>query len=395
MLDNKNAAQLRHVAGAWWVGGIALCLFLLMPASSLKAATTGVQPHIRSFSPGKFIERGSGSLEIMIRGTNFRSGIRAYVGNVRATRVIRYGTTSLKITVPRGTLAEGRYSLVVRNANGLGERRKLAIRIVAPHLATAGDIAVCGSTHTADEATATLLDAFTGSILTLGDNAYPTGHTNDFAQCYGPSWGRHLSRTIPVLGNHEYQTPNATGHFSYFGSRAGDPTKGYFARTVGDWRVVVINSNCGEIGGCGTDSAQGQWLAAELRDNATRCTIAAMHHPRFSTSLHGNNAFMDDIWKILVANQVDVVLAGHDHNYQRFDPMDAAGSEVSSGPRLFVVGTGGADLYDFFSSNSAIAVRDNSSHGYLDMTLHPASYSWKFMSVPGDTLADSGTGNCN
>lgn len=364
-------------------------------SDEVAAATLPLQPHIRRFSPGRFIERGSGTIEILIRGTNFQSGIRAYVGNVRASRVIRYGTTTLKITVPRRALAEGRYSLVVRNANGLGERRKLAIRIVAPHLAAAGDIAVCGSTHTADEATATLLDTFTGSILTLGDNAYPTGHANDFAQCYGPSWGRHRSRTIPVIGNHEYQTPNAAGHFSYFGTRAGDPAKGYFAQTVGDWRVVVINSNCGEIGGCGTDSPQGQWLAAELRDSATRCTIAAMHHPRFSTSLHGDNAFMDDIWKILVANQVDVVLAGHDHNYQRFNPMDAAGIEASGGSRLFVVGTGGADLYNFFSTNAAMAMRDNSSHGYLDLTLHPSSYGWNFVAVPGDTFADSGTSSCH
>jgi hypothetical protein len=146
-------------------------------------------------------------------------------------------------------------------------------------LVGAGDIAVCGSTN--DDATSNLLVGISGTVFTLGDNAYPNGSLSDYANCYNGSWGRVQSRTMPTPGNHEYQTAGAAGYFGYFGSAAGDPTTGYYSYNLGDWHIIVLNSNsaCGTIS-CAAGSAQEQWLRADLAANTKACTLAYWHHPR-------------------------------------------------------------------------------------------------------------------
>ena len=87
----------------------------------------------------------------------------------------------------------------------------------------AGDIASCASSG--DEATAKLLARIDGTIMALGDNAYPHGSTGNYRECYEPTWGHFKNRTRPIPGNHEYMTRDAEGYFDYFGDAAGNPAK--------------------------------------------------------------------------------------------------------------------------------------------------------------------------
>ena len=156
-------------------------------------------------------------------------------------------------------------------------------------IAAAGDIASCTSSK--DEATAALLDSIAPMrVLALGDNVYPNGTDTEFSDCYDPTWGRHKAKTHPIPGNHDYNTPGATGYYNYFGAAAGDPTKGYYAFDLGAWRFYALNSNCADVP-CGAGSAQEQWLRADLAAHPQSCLAALIHHPRFSSgSVHGSNS---------------------------------------------------------------------------------------------------------
>lgn len=116
----------------------------------------------------------------------------------------------------------------------------------------AGDIADCDNVR--DEATAKLLGKIGGTIFTLGDNVYERGTSAEFRDCYAPSWGKYKKRTKPATGNHECYTNNAAPYYDYFGARAGNANKGYYSYNRGAWHVVVLNSNCEKVGGCGTTS---------------------------------------------------------------------------------------------------------------------------------------------
>jgi hypothetical protein len=186
-------------------------------------------------------------------------------------------------------------------------------------LVGAGDIAVYGSPG--DEATAALLDGIAGTVVTLGDNVYADGTPSEFANCYDPSWGRHKGRTKPAVGNHEYHTPGAAGYFGYFGPAAGDPSKGYYSYNLGAWHIVVLNSNCTYVGGCHAGSPQERWLRADLAAHPTTCTLAYWHHSRFSSGYQGSTAAVQSLWQALYAFGADIVLAGHDHSYERFAPI--------------------------------------------------------------------------
>jgi hypothetical protein len=183
----------------------------------------------------------------------------------------------------------------------------------------AGDIASCASKG--DEATANLLDRTHGTVLTLGDNAYPDGTAADFRECYHPSWGKHKARTKPAPGNHDYSIGKtaigrAKGYFGYFGKAAGDRGKCYYSYNRGRWHLVSLNSNCAEVGRCYRSSRQIRWLKANLAANDDkRCTLAYMHHPRFNSGKeHGSTPEVKPLWDVLYAAGVDVVLSGHEHN---------------------------------------------------------------------------------
>lgn len=261
-------------------------------------------------------------------------------------------------------------------------------------LVAAGDIASCPSSG--DEATASLLDGIKGTVATLGDNVYYSGTAAEFRDCYAPSWGRHKSRTQPAPGNHDYQTRGSTGYFAYFGAAAGDPAKGYYSYDLGTWHIVVVNSNCSAVGGCTTGSAQERWVRADLAANRTRCALAYWHHPRFSSGPHGSDPMMRPIWQALYDQGADVVLSGHDHDYERFAPQTPGGTADSRrGIREFVVGTGGASHYPVMTPVGNSQVRNGDTYGVLKLTLKPAAYQWQFVPEAGKTFSDAGSGSCH
>jgi hypothetical protein len=257
-------------------------------------------------------------------------------------------------------------------------------------LVGAGDIASCTSND--DEATAKLLDGIDGTVFTAGDNAYENGTATEFTTCYGPTWGRHKSRTHPTIGNHEYNTPGASGYFGYFGSAAGDPSKGYYSYDLGAWHVVVLNSNLVMTAG----SPEEAWLRADLAAHQVRCTLAMWHHPRFSSGHHGSSTAPQPLWQALYDAGADLVVSGHDHTYERFAPQTPAGQvDLSRGIREFVVGTGGAGLYLFEHPAPNSEVKNNQTHGVLRLTLYADHYDWKFIPVAGSSFTDSGSASCH
>jgi len=258
-----------------------------------------------------------------------------------------------------------------------------------PVFVGAGDIANCNSTE--DEATAKLLDNITGTVFTLGDNAYPDGTLSQFNNCYGPTWGRHKNRTKPSPGNHDYHVNGADGYFDYFGAAAGDRSKGYYSYNLGAWHIIVLNSEISHSAG----STQEQWLRSDLAANPKTCTLAYWHKPRFSSGQHGNINSTQTFWQALYDYRADVVLSGHDHTYERFAPQSATGqADASRGIRQFVVGTGGKSLYSFTSNQPNSQVRNNTTYGVLKLTLHSTSYDWQFVPIAGQNFTDSGSANC-
>jgi hypothetical protein len=260
-----------------------------------------------------------------------------------------------------------------------------------PVLVGAGDISSCATSG--DSATAKLLLSTPGTVFTTGDNVYDRGTAAQYANCYDPTWGQVKTRTRPTPGNHDYATASAAGYFGYFGRRAGSVGKGYYAYNLGTWRIYALNSNCGFVG-CGSTSAQARWLKADLAANPRRCVLAYWHHPLFSSGAHGNTAVVKSLWNILYAYHADVVLNGHDHDYERFARQSPNGVRTAKGLREFVVGTGGRSHYAWGSIKRNSLARNNTTYGVLKLTLHPGSYSWRFQPVAGKTWTDSGTTSC-
>ena len=261
-----------------------------------------------------------------------------------------------------------------------------------PVLVGAGDISYCS--QTGDSRTAALLDQIDGRVFAAGDLAYPDGTSAQFQDCYGPTWGRWKLRTSPVPGNHEYHTSGAAPYFAYFGSRAGTPGKGWYAYNLGTWRIYNLNANCDHVG-CGAGSEQIRWLQADLAASPHTCVAAVWHQPLFSSGMHGGDAAVRPLWEALQAAGAEIVLNGHDHDYERFDPQTASGVAAATGIREFVVGTGGAPLRAFASVQSNSAVRSSATYGVLKLTLHTGSYDWAFVPVAGGTFTDSGSGACH
>jgi hypothetical protein len=262
-------------------------------------------------------------------------------------------------------------------------------------LVGAGDIAGCGTSG--DEATADLLDGIPGTVFTAGDSVYDSGTAAEFANCYDPSWGRHKARTRPSVGNHEYRTADAAGYFDYFGDEAGDPAEGYYSYDLGSWHVVVINSNCSEIGGCGAGSPQETWVREDLAASDKPCTVAYWHHPLFTSGAdHSNATEMRPIFEALYDFDAEIVVSGHNHNYERFAPQNPTGGlDTARGIREFVAGTGGRGHYGFAAIQPNSEIRNGNTYGVLQLTLKANSYDWQFVPVAGETFTDSGTEACH
>lgn len=250
----------------------------------------------------------------------------------------------------------------------------------------AGDIAGC-TERFHDEATADLLDTLEGTVFALGDNVQGSGTPEDFANCFEPSWGRHKDRIWAAVGNHEYNVEGAVPHYEYWGERAGPAGKGYFSFTLGDWHIVVLNSNL-------LFAEQNEWLAADLAAHPSRCTLAFWHHPWFTSSSYRGPEELKRFVEILENAGADIVLTGHAHGYERFALQNAEGEpDEERGMRHFVVGSGGAPFHPFrrVKDNSEVRVH---AYGLLRLELFEDRYTWEFVPVAGETFTDAGEGRC-
>lgn len=265
-------------------------------------------------------------------------------------------------------------------------------------LLAVGDIADCRADNAHHTQTSALVDSLPGTVAILGDIAYPSGSPENFSECYDPAWGQHNARIRPAPGNHEYRTDGAGGYFAYFGAAASplEPDcildcKGYYSYDLGDWHIVALNSENDMAAG----SEQEQWLRADLAAHRSPCALADRHHPRFSSGVHGNNARSADVWQALYEAGVDVVLNGHDHNYERFAPQNPNGElDTDRGIREFVVGTGGVPLRTFGVVRANSQVRNNQAWGVLQLSLSLDRYAWEFRPIAGQEFVESGSAFC-
>ena len=269
----------------------------------------------------------------------------------------------------------------------------------------AGDIARCNAYG--DEATATLVDSVLRAdsaakvhdeVFTLGDNAYPGGTTSDFDLCFAPSWGdstKLIMKNIrPSPGNHEHLSTGAAPYYKFFGSHAGASSKGYYSYNVGAWHAIALNSEI-VVNSSFTPAdrqAQLDWLAADLKANTQKCTVAYWHNPRFSSGWHGSDPRLGSFWQLLYAANVDVILNGHDHDYERFLAQTPTGvADSVLGIPEIIVGTGGGDLRGYRNSlepNSQIRIQGH--YGVLKVTLGAAEWRSAFIDVDGRVWDQTG-----
>ena len=240
------------------------------------------------------------------------------------------------------------------------------------------------------------------AVLALGDLQYEIGRPSDYQAAYDPTWGSAKSFTKPAIGNHEYRCDIPSegcsfagqGYFDYFGSAAGGPS-GWYADQIAGWTVLSINSNCKPdttfyFTQCQVGSAQYQWVQSQLASDG-QCTVAMFHHPRFSSGLeHGGSAWMQDMWALLADSDVDLVLSGHEHLYERFAPANAAGERDPGGTPSFIVGTGGKNHATAGPPSTLSDAVIDDSFGVLKLTSHDDGYDWAFVPAWGDLGADSG-----
>ena len=288
--------------------------------------------------------------------------------------------------------------------------------VADPVIMAAGDIAcgaMSGGASCKQQLTSDVIVAENPQgVLLLGDNQYECGDLSDFNTFYTPTWGRFKAITYPAVGNHEYlvydathtyctQTVGGEGYFSYFGAAAGDPKKGYYSFDIGAWHIIALNSVCSKAGGCSAGSPQEQWLRADLAAHPNSCVLAYWHHPRYSSGRQGSTVALDAFWNALYDYNAEIVLSGHDHNYERFAPQAANGTNLDGiadptrGIRQFVVGTGGRNRTSLGALRANSEVFDSTSFGVLKLTLRASSYDWQFVPAVGSVFTDSGTGSCH
>ena len=299
------------------------------------------------------------------------------------------------------SLSSGCASLPIPHADGLAPTRAGPAGVT---VYAAGDIADCRKTTAAQSGaarTAALIETGlnldpAAIVLALGDLAYPAGTLAQFEDCYAPTWGRFKQRTLPAPGNHEYYTTGAEGYFDYFGNTAGPGRRGYYTTDLANWHVLSLDSN---LKGAASD-AQLAWLRADLAalrsQGGQRCVLAFWHHPFYSSGGHGNNPHMRSVWQALSDAGADIVLAAHDHDYERFAPQDSAGNaDTRRGMRSFVVGNGGASLTSMGPTKRNSEAQTNAVHGVLRLQLKAGNYDWAFLPADGSPPRDSGNGTCH
>jgi Calcineurin-like phosphoesterase/Bacterial Ig domain len=365
------------------------------PVSSVTGKLDGVAIPIPDNFPADNVVPGTHTLEVTAQDA---------AGNTR--------TVSETFSTAVGDLAAGTYDLGQQFTGPMSGPR-------APVMIAAGDISCSPGSKPSvsgcqQVATGQVAQEQTPDVVAaLGDQQYDVGTIDNFDGSYDKSWGLFRDITYPVIGNHEYAQANypgaqAPGYFDYFNGAgnatgvAGDRDRGYYAYDLGAWHVIVLNSDCGVVS-CATGSGQQTWLANDLAANHNRCTLALWHHPLFTAGTtfgDGNGLATADLWRTLYAGGADLVLNGHDHNYQRYAPQTADGvADPKYGVREFVVGTGGESHFPLSHTVANLEAGNSDTFGVLKLTLQPDRYAWQFLpatsSVPNGTFTDAGTTTCH
>lgn len=263
--------------------------------------------------------------------------------------------------------------------------------VTGPVVVAAGDISCtpgqpATQTTCRDADTADLVRSYDPRlVLGLGDLQYEHGAYDAYRDAYADTWGAFKSITRPAPGNHEYHTEGAAGYYQYFDRRS----PGYYTFAIGRWRVYALNSNCSHI----SCNREARWLDRKMAAHPRQCSLITMHHPRYSSGLHGSTTTVRRLWRVALEHGADIALAGHDHHYERFRRMNAAGGVTRNGIMSFVAGTGGRSLYPLEDVRRGSVFRDNDHMGVLALTLGRGRFAWEFRTI-GGTVSDSGSRRC-
>jgi tartrate-resistant acid phosphatase type 5 len=258
---------------------------------------------------------------------------------------------------------------------GVGPKRRFAV---------IGDYGYAGP---AEQQVSELVASFAPDfVVTTGDNNYPHGAASTiddnigqyFARFIHPYTGKYgpgatENRFFPTLGNHDWLTAGAAPYLDYF-SLPGNER--YYDIVRGDVHFFAIDSDSKEPDGISANSAQGQWLEAGLKASEAAFQVVAMHHPPYSSGPHGSTPIMQWPYGQWGA---DLVLAGHDHGYERIE---------RDGTTYVVAGLGGASIYAFYEHVEGSIVRYNGRHGAGFVEVSQNQLRLSFVNVEG-LLIDS------
>ncbi len=230
-------------------------------------------------------------------------------------------------------------------------------------------------------------------FIYLGD-VYDNGSTPEFYNWYGTSstyFGRLRSITDPTIGNHEYLYQTGHAYFDYW-----DNVPSYYSFNANGWHIISLNSN-GKYVPTSSGSVQYNWLQSDLSASASQaCTIVFYHHPLYNIGPEEPATGMAAIWSLLAQYSADIVLNGHDHDYQRWVPLDGNGNPNANGVTEFVAGAGGHTVQKFITSDSRVAYSNDTSPtviGALFLQLNPQGANFYYRNISGKIL-DSGVIPC-
>ena len=397
---SSGATGTATVSSSGLVTGVAVGTATITATSEGKSGTATITVTASAPPPVATVTVSPASASVAVGSTiQLTATTKDANGSVLTGRTITWSSNATSIASVNGTglVTGGSAGSATITATSEGKSGTSAITVTGGTSGTvvfvgAGDISDCGNDN--DEATAKLLDGIAGTVYTLGDNVYSSGTATEFSQCYDPTWGRHKPRTKPAPGNHDYNTSGATGYFGYFGALAGPSGRGYYSFDLGNWHIISLNSEVSMSAG----SAQETWLRADLAASTKQCTLAYWHKPRFSSGTnHGSLSSAQPLWQALYDFGAEIVLNGHEHNYERFAPQTPTGAaDPAKGIREIVSGTGGESHYNDEGTPLANSeVFNGTTFGVLKLTLGAGTYSWQFIPVAGQSFTDSGSGSCH
>ncbi len=230
-------------------------------------------------------------------------------------------------------------------------------------------------------------------FLYLGD-VYEQGSLAEFYNWYGTSstfFGQLRAITNPTIGNHDYlSSGDGSAYFDYW-----DNIPNYYSYNANGWHFVSLNSNANKVP-ISPESDQYKWLQQDLAKNSLPCTIVYYHHPLFNIGPEGTTDSLADVWKLMAQYKVSIVLNGHDHDYQRWVPLDGDGQPSQGGITEFVLGAGGHGLQSFAQEDSRVAYSNNSdpaAFGALFLQLNSSGANFSYVSTD-ESILDAGVIPC-